>query len=150
MKKTILTFSLLTAFGISALFANDVPGVTREIANSFHKDFSNAEHIRWVKEKNFYDASFVLDGQIMTAYYNEDAELVAVTHHILTDHLPIYLLTSLKSNFNDFWVSDLFESANDRESSYHIKLENADQIIEMRSVNSTDWVTEKRIRKNTL
>ena len=150
MKKTILGLALLLAIGSTKLFAYDGHEINKQIVASFNRDFSDAKQIKWIKEKNYYDASFVLGGQIMTAYYNEDAELVAVVHHILTDHLPIYLLSSLKSNYNDFWVSELFESANDKESSYHIRLENADQVIELRSVNSTEWVTVKRIRKNVL
>ena len=148
MKKTLLSFVLPLSIGISTLFANDDHGITREIAASFNKDFSNAKQVKWEKENNCYDASFVLNGQTMTAYYNKDAELLAVVHHILTDHLPIYLLTSLKSNYNDFWVSELYEFAKDRKSAYHIKLENADQVIELRSVNSTEWVVEKRIKKD--
>jgi hypothetical protein len=150
MKKTILGLVLFLAIGSTKLFAYDGHEINKQIVASFNRDFSDAKQIKWIKEKNYYDASFVLDGQIMTAYYNEDAELVAVVHHILTDHLPIYLLSSLKSNYNDFWVSELFESANDKESSYHIRLENADKVIELRSVNSTEWVTVKRIRKNVL
>jgi hypothetical protein len=150
MKKSILTFSLSLAIGLSSVFANDDHGISRAVTTSFNKDFSDAKQVKWAKEKNYYDASFILDGQSMVAYYNQDAELLAVVHHVLSDHLPIFLLTSLKSNFNDFWVSDLFESATDKESSYHVRLENADQIIEMRSVNSTDWITEKRVRKNSL
>jgi hypothetical protein len=150
MKKSILSFILLLAIGSTRLFAFDGHEISKQIMASFNREFSDAKQVKWTKEKSYSDASFVLDGQIMKAYYNEDAELMAVVHHVLTDHLPIYLLASLKSNYNDFWVSELFESANDKESAYHIRLENADQVIELRSVNSTDWVTEKRIRKNVL
>jgi hypothetical protein len=150
MKKSILTLALFFSIGIPALFASDDHGISRKMAASFNKDFSGAKQVQWTKEKNGCDARFILDGQVMTAYYNGQAELIAVVHHILTDRLPIFLLTSLKSDYHDYWVSGLFESASDHESSYHITLENADQIIEMRSVNATEWVTERRIEKYDL
>jgi hypothetical protein len=147
MKKTIFTFLFLFSLGMVSVFANDGHGINRQVLASFNQDFANAKQVSWEKEKHYYDASFVLNSQYMKAYYNDERILLAVVHHILTDHLPIYLLNSLKNNYTDFWVSKLYESANEWGSNYHITLENADQILEMKSVDAREWVTVKKVKK---
>ena len=86
----------------------------------------------------------------MTAYYNRDAALVAVLHHLSTDHLPIFLYANLKSNYDGYWVTELFEAASDNGSHYHLRLENGDEVLSLRSVNGTDWQIEKRVRKEMM
>ena len=147
MKKIILSTAFFLLLGLTALFANDKNPVSPEIRSSFKKDFSSANHISWHKQKEYEVASFVLNGETMNAYYNEKAEMIVVVHNMLSDHLPIYLMSSLKNNFADFWITELFETAAPGESNYHIKLENADQVVVMRSVDSAEWVLEKKTKK---
>src|ERR1700686_4741040 len=102
MKKTILTIALSFALGLTTIFANDDKGISRDITTSFNKEFTHAKQLMWKKEKNYTIATFTLSGQVISAYYNADAELVAIVHNILSDHLPIYLLTDRKKNYSGY------------------------------------------------
>jgi hypothetical protein len=147
MKKTIIATALVLLAGIQVSLANDDGQINKRTVASFNSDFKSAQVINWKKERQFAVATFNLNGQVMIAYYNPEASLVAVVHHIPVDHLPIFLLTQLKKNYRDYWVSGLFEAAVDGDSHYHLTLENGDQILTLKSVNATDWTVEKSARK---
>jgi hypothetical protein len=148
MKKALAMMTLVLVLGWGSTFANNGQGISKQTVAHFSKDFAQAKKVNWIKENGYSIANFVLDGQILAAYYGDNAELIAVVHNILADRLPIFLLTSLKSSYQDYWVSNLFESANENESSYHLTLENANQVLVLRSVNSTDWIVVKKEKKN--
>jgi hypothetical protein len=148
MKKTILSIGLMIALGCGTAFANDDDRISKETAASFSRDFTNAIQVSWDKEKNYEVASFILGGQFLSAYYNDHSQLLVVIHHILPDRLPIYLMNQLKKEFGSYWVSGLYESANHAGSTYHITLENPEELVVMKSIGGTQWIVEKRIRKN--
>ena len=84
---------------------------------------------------------------MLFAYYNESGDLVAITRNITTDQLPISLLTSLKKNYSDYWVSDLFEMVSNGESNYYITLENADHKLVLKSEDFSSWSTYRKEKK---
>jgi len=150
MKKQIITAALLLVAAFTQAFANDDQGVNKATAASFTRDFQMARLMHWQKQQNYSVATFNLNGQVMMAYYNQDNLLVAVLHHITVDRLPIFLMRDIKKNYSDYWVSELFEAAANGESHYFLTLENADQTLKLKSVNSTDWETVKTVRKDSL
>ena len=147
MKKTILSLSFMIILGLGTTYASDDSGVNVQTMQSFHKSFGSAKDVNWQKEKDYNKATFRLNDQYLTAYYNENAELVAIVRNVLADHLPILLLTDLQNNYEDYWITELYEVAAAGESFHRITIENADQILIMRSVNATDWVVEKKVKK---
>jgi Arsenical resistance operon protein ArsD len=150
MKKQIITTALFILTAFTRGFANDDHGINKATAASFSKDFQMAKMVNWQKQNDYEIATFNLNGQIMMAYYNHENSLVAVLHHVSADHLPIFLLRDLKNKYSDYWVSELFEAATNGESHYYMTLENADQTLKLKSVNSTDWVVSKTQRKETM
>ena len=148
MKKTIITTAIILLAALQVSFASDEGQINKRTVASFKSDFKEAHVINWSTQRQFAVATFNLNGQVMMAYYSPEASLVAVVHHIPVDHLPIFLLTQLKKNYSDYWVSGLFEAAVDGDSHYHLTLENGDQILTLKSVNTTDWAVEKSIRKS--
>ena len=148
MKKTIITTAIILLAALQVSFASDEGQINKRTVASFKSDFKDAHVINWSTQRQFAVATFNLNGQVMMAYYSPEASLVAVVHHIPVDHLPIFLLTQLKKNYSDYWVSGLFEAAVDGDSHYHLTLENGDQILTLKSVNTTDWAVEKSIRKS--
>jgi len=147
MKKRIVTTALFLAMGFTAAFANN-KGIHDEVAASFAKDFSNAKEVKWEKQNRYEIATFSLNGMVMKAYYDDaHASLIALVHHILTDRLPIYLMTNLQNNYRGYWVTELYELTNGKESHYQITIENADHKLVMNSVSGTDWVVENKIKK---
>ena len=148
MKKIIFATAMMLTVGITSAFANKNDDVNNQITTSFNKDFATAREVKWQKEKNFVKATFSMDNQVMYAYYNAGGELIGVVRNILSDKLPINLLTNLKKNYSNYWISDLFEMASEGQSSYYITLETADETLILKSEGSSEWSVYKRSKKN--
>ncbi|HVM87220.1 MAG TPA: hypothetical protein VMT76_03465 [Puia sp.] len=149
MKKTIFATAIMLTIGITSAFADRKDGISNEVTSSFYKDFSTAKHVQWQKEASFLKATFTLDSQVMFAYYNNNGELIGVVRNILSDKLPINLLTSLKKNYENYWISDLFEMAADGQSSYYVSLETAEETLVLKSNGSGEWSVYKKTKKNS-
>ena len=89
-----------------------------------------------------------MDDQYVTAFYNTEGELVALTRSITVYQLPIVLQTSLKKEHQNYWISDLFEVANDQGNTYYVTIENADTKIVLKSNSTYGWSTYKKFQKS--
>ena len=138
MKKRILILALLLT-GISYSFANTTDGINKKTVASFNKDFSNAHDIRWERKNDFVLVTFSYNNAVMFAYYTTEGDLIAVARNILSDRLPISQLLSLKKNYSDYWISDLFEVSKNHDTFYYVTLENADHKMVLKSVNDGSW-----------
>jgi hypothetical protein len=140
-----LTAALLLTFGITTTFAANNTGDSRATV-SFRKEFKQAEVLSTDPAKDYTKITFKMNGVILFAYYNDNGELLAVTHNIRPSELPINLLIQLKREHADCWVTDCFEFDADGSASYFITLENADTKLTLHS-NGSDWETYSRIIK---
>jgi hypothetical protein len=168
MKPTILSFAATMILGLSSFTgrANEftgkklvitekngtLAGKTDEISKlavkAFNKDFTNARNISWEQKENYIRVTFTLNDQVMFAYYNNSGDLQAVVRNIVSDQLPINLLTQLKTEYSGFWISDLFEVASDDQTAYYVTLENADKKIVLNSTNASDWSLYSKSKKS--
>ena len=147
MKKMILSVVVMLFIGVSSTFANRTENVNQKAQNSFSKDFATAKEVKWEATKEFSKVTFTLNAQVMTAYYNANGEMIAMTRNIVSGQLPISLLTSLKKDYSEFWISDLFEMAAENSTTYYVTLENADTQLVLRSDNNGNWELFKKERK---
>ena len=108
MKNRILGLALLLMVGFSNTFANGFEGVSQKAIQSFQKEFANAKEVKWESSKDFSKATFKMNEQVMFAYYSENGELLGVSRNIISSQLPINLLTELKKNYTQYWITDLF------------------------------------------
>jgi hypothetical protein len=141
-----LTAALLLTLGVTTTFAantTDNGGVNA----SFRKDFKQAELISTDAGKDYTKITFKMNGIYLTAFYNDNGELLAVTHNITSGELPINLLLPIKRDYADYWISDLFEFDSNGTTSYYITLENANTKLTLRSVGS-EWETYNKTTKN--
>lgn len=120
--------------------------INENILRSFNNQFAGAQDVNWEEGKSISKVTFRLNGQVMFAYYREAGELVAVTRNIISGQLPITLLADLKKNYQDFWITDLFEISADDNTSYYITLQNADQTLVLKSSGIQGWQTFKKIK----
>lgn len=146
MKRIVITLTVLFSLVSFSSFANEVK-VNSKVLESFNSYFKNATEVDWTVTQNFYKADFSLNGQYVAAYYNEAGELVAITRNISSTQLPISLQTNLKKGHEDFWISDLFEVANEQGTIYYVTLENADTKLVLKSSDS-NWTTYQKQRKS--
>src|SRR5256885_6418302 len=148
MKKTILGLALSLLIG-TATFANNDKTINQKAEQSFNKEFAQAKDVKWQKSGELVKATFTLNEQVLFAYYNESGDLVAITRNITTDQLPITLLTSLRKNFTEYWVSDLFEMVSGGETSYYVTVENAGYKVVLKSDDFASWTTYKKEKKRS-
>jgi len=147
MKKSLLILGLFLAVG-TVSFANNDESVNAKAEQSFKKEFAQAKEVKWQKSGEMAKATFTLNDRIMFAYYSQDGELLAITRNITADQLPITLLNSLKKDYSQYWISDLFEMVSDGQTTYYITVENADQKLVLKSDDFADWSTFKKEKKD--
>ena len=146
MKRIVITLTVLFSLVSFSSFANEVK-VNSKVLESFNSYFKNATEVDWTVSQNFYKADFSLNGQYVAAYYDEAGELVAITRNISSTQLPISLQANLKKGHEDFWISDLFEVANELGTTYYVTLENADTKLVLKSSDS-NWTSFQKQRKS--
>jgi hypothetical protein len=150
MKKIILSIATMLMMGVSiSAFAgkNDEGTVNQLAVRSFKKDFTGASSVTWEQRESYTKATFSLHGQVLFAYYNSNGDLQAVVRNITSDQLPINLLSSLKKEYGDYWISDLFEIASDDQTSYYVTLETADKKVVLKSQGAEFWGEYQREKK---
>lgn len=147
MKKIILSAAILLMMGAGA-FANTNDEINQQAAQAFHKEFATAKNVSWEQKKDYLKVTFSLNDQVLFAYYNYNGELQAVVRNIVSDQLPISLLTSLKNDYSGYWISDLFEMSSDDQTTYYVTLENKDKTIVLKSAGASDWDVYSKTRKD--
>jgi hypothetical protein len=150
MKRVILSIATVLMMGLSSFANVNVNGneVNQQAVQSFKKDFVNATGVTWEQTADYVKATFRLNDQVLFAYYNTNGELQAVVRNIVSDQLPISLLTELKKNYSGYWISDLFEIASNDETSYYVTLENSDKKIVLKSEGTSNWGQFAKAKKD--
>jgi len=149
MKKISLSIAIVLMMGLGAFAAkNDESDVNQQVVKSFHREFANARNVKWEQKVGYVKVEFTLNDQVLFAYYNNEGQMTAVVRNIVSDQLPISLLTSLKRDYTGFWISELFEVAADEQTNYYVTLENADKKIVLRSSGIDSWDVYSKSRKN--
>ncbi len=64
----------------------------------------------------------------------------AIVHNILSSQLPTALLMDIKTDYKDYWITELSEEGKGKHPDYSLTLENADQVIQLHSSDSKIWV----------
>jgi hypothetical protein len=147
MKKMILSLATVLMMGFGAFATGNDGTVSQQTRDAFKKDFSTASNISWEQKYNFIKATFSLNGQILTAYYNTDGDLKAVVRNILSDQLPLSLLADLRKEYADYWITDLFEISADGQTTYYATVENSNKKIVLKSDDVSSWDVYSKERK---
>jgi hypothetical protein len=151
MKRRFTTVLVVVLLTITSTFANTnnnkTENVNQRVESSFNKHFSDAEQVSWTRVDKLYKAQFTLHGRVMYAVMDEDGTLVGAYRNILSTQLPIPLMNQLKDEYNDYWISALFEVAKENETSYYVTVENKDQSLILKSENGDSWTTFSKVRK---
>jgi hypothetical protein len=147
MKKLITAVVLSSVLLMNAAFANKIENVNYKVENAFKQEFGQAKDVNWEKTNNYYRAGFKMNNEVMTAYFTPDGELMGVVHNVLSTQLPINLQTSLKKEYDGYWITELFEFARPDSNGYFITVQNADHIITLQSTDGFAWSTYSKTKK---
>ncbi|MHA4811958.1 hypothetical protein ACX0G9_27930 [Flavitalea flava] len=148
MKKIILSLATVLMMGISTFAAKNDDVITLQAQKSFNKEFTSAKNVQWEQSQTYVKATFTMNDQVLFAYYNNAGELTAVIRNITSSQLPINLLTELKNTYSGFWISDLFETASNDQTTYYVTLENADKKIVLESNGPNGWNVFSKMKKD--
>jgi hypothetical protein len=127
------------AFAANGNTSANEENVNQHAIASFKKDFASASNTVWEQKVGYSKATFSLNGEILFAYYDSNGELTAVVRNITSEQLPINLLTSMKKDYDGYWISDLFEVASGDQTTYYVTLENSDKKMVLRSNGIDSW-----------
>ena len=144
MKKIILTL----AIAVTTLSAFAFKGVNEKVLKSFQSDFNTAKEVVWTAGNNYYKAAFTYNEKHVFAYYSADGELLGVTRYLSPADMPMHLQTELKKDYNNYWVSDLFEVSKPEGTAYYVTLENADTKLVLKAENGNDWNYYQKVKKS--
>jgi hypothetical protein len=123
------------------LQGDDVSGLAKD---HFSQDFANVSNPSWRRTSYFDEASFVQEGKPMTAYYDNDAELVGTTSPADFSTLPMSAQNNIKKHYkgysidkvvlfddNEFNVSDmvLYGGIISDEDNYFVELSKGQKAI---------------------
>src|SRR5689334_22990304 len=146
MKKMMLALVMMFTLGTTYAFTGE-EAVSKQTLAAFNKDFNGAKDAVWTVAATYYKVSFSMNEQKLFAFYSTDGEFMAVTRYITSAQLPLYLQTSLKKNYNNYWISDLFEIASDKETGYYLTIEDADSRVVLKSTDGSDWSVFQKAKK---
>ena len=140
----LLTF-LGSFFTKTSLAASN--NIAPQVVKAFETTFTDAKDIVWTINSNFYKVDFILNGQAVTAFYNQEGELTAVTRNISSLQLPFMLQTEIKKDYSSYWITNLFELSNENGTEYYITLEDANNKVVLKSIENAEWSTYSKTKK---
>ena len=146
MKFLIVTLIALFSFTASHATADDTK-VSPVVLEKFHSSFESASEVKWVYTNNLYKASFAYSGQYINAFYDEAGNMIALTRNISAFQLPLTLQSSLKNDYKQYWISDLFELSDTTGTTYYVTIEKAEERIVLKSSGSYGWSTYQKQKK---
>jgi hypothetical protein len=146
MKRLLVTLTIALSLVSLSSFANG-EDVSPRAVKSFNKSFKNATEVKWTVTDSYFKADFALNGQYVSAFYNEDGSMIALTRNLSSLQLPIALQADLKNDYDCYWISNVLEVANEEGTSYYITLETADEQLTLKS-SGDSWSTFKKQRKS--
>ena len=139
MKKHLLAGILVCVLSCGFAYAGKGKEVSKEVKETFCKEFINAVDVRWEISNDYVKATFLMDDQALSAYFHNDGELFAVTRSILSNQLPIQLLIKLKDEYIAYWITDLIEVYSHDESSYFVTLRSSTKELVLKSDGGERW-----------
>jgi hypothetical protein len=144
MRHLSLSLFLFLVFGVNT-FAGDT-AVSPNVLQSFQNKFNSVKDVTWTAGKEIYKAEFVYSSQYISAYYDAEGNMLALTKNILSTQLPLFLGSSLKEKHDGYWIADVIEFSTEDGTSYYATIENADEKIILKS-SQNSWMVSKKIRK---
>jgi hypothetical protein len=86
--------------------------------------------------------------RVMATDGTNDREKSPAVRNILSNQLPARLLTVIKKNYKDYWITDLHKENINGKISYFITLENPDQTVKLNTTHSTGWAVARVVPKD--
>jgi len=73
----------------------------------FYSDFGDIPDTQWERSDNFDEATFTTDGQVVTAFYDENSKLVGTTSGKSFTDLPAAAQKIINEQYKEYSVADV-------------------------------------------
>lgn len=149
MKKFLIATCLLVVLAAQSAFASDPTFVTRVVRQSFEKEFTGAQSVKWefLDSKSIYHATFMINSEKMHAYYDSEGELLVTGREVKAENLPLLVTKNLQQQYGVFSVSDVVELNDGSQTSYVVKVDKADQQYFVQAYSDGSLTKLKKSRK---
>jgi hypothetical protein len=145
MKKMIMAMAIITFTFGNGVFAGEKE-IDKRVQQAFEKEFAGATDVHWYEYPEFIKVSFTYDDLYLIACYNSDGEKLALIRNILVSVLPLKLQINFKAEYQDYWVSLLYELSDKNGTQYNLTLENAQRIVYLRSDGNHNWQVVRKVK----
>ncbi len=141
---------LFTAATLSSFaFAGRPVDVKNQTLVSFSRDFSNVEATSWESHESYSRATFVMNGQVMYAFYDEsNGKLIGTSRFLHISQMPLALQDGLKKTLKDHWMTELFEMSTDDTTTYYATIESKTEIRVLKSDGFSGWSVSSVTKKH--
>ena len=137
-------FVLVANSMFAGITKNAVP---ESVSYAFNQGFSHAKLIHWDSFGTYFKATFMQKGQTMYAFYSDNADFMGVAKNVLSDNLPTTLLSEIITKFQGYLITDLANYEVAGKNGFLITIENADEKLVLKSMDSQHWQVYSRKTK---
>lgn len=124
MKKVFLSAALAVTTIASFAFATTKQVASTRARDSFAREFGGVSNVLWEEGKNsMQKASFIMDNQTVTAFFDDGGELIATTVSMSKEQLPVKVKLAIDKKLAGEAVVEIFSYEGDVESAYFIRTE---------------------------
>jgi hypothetical protein len=144
-KMTAFIMALVLTITTSFTYASDSKDIIRLVNANFKQQFKTAQIISTDASGKYTKVTFRQNDIIMTAFYSDNGNLLALVRNMLSSQLPADLRMDLKNNYGDYWITELFElkgedhANHENVNCYYVSLESANSRVVLRSVDDSTW-----------
>ena len=149
MKKLTTVLAGLIFLLLTSSFTFTDTSVNDKIKSVFEKDFAASSDLTWEKYEDVYVASFKLKNTDLTAAYNENGELLAVTRSIPYAQLPLKVSRAVEEKYGPYTIDPSVIELTADQTTYFLNVENEKVALKIKADASGYIMVENRLKKKT-
>ncbi len=146
MKK--LLFLLAIVFAANVTFAKDNTVDNAKVLNGFREEFGNIANVSWYKTDNSFVARFSLNASKVTAHFDSEGTLLAMSRNISDAQLPTAVISRLIRKFPDQNIRNIVEYVSDNATRYVITLESETSWTVLKAEITGDLSVLNKLKKS--
>ena len=128
MKKLVFITCLL-AISLGS-FASEV---NEEVMKTFTKTYPDAQRVSWETLREGYKVFFTKNDVSYRLVYDAQGNVTMALKYYGEDNLPPLILNKIKKAYSDYKVHSVVEESSDLSLTYHVVLEDAKRIVNVKS-----------------
>ena len=123
--------------------------VYKNILDGFHKQFENAQNVKWFKRDKNFLVNFFMDDQIHTALLNPKADLIYQISYGKEKHLPVDIRKAVNRWYLEYSITSVTKFQVEGRSIWVIQIEDDTNFVVVR-IENDELEEVKKYRKSKL